>query len=499
MTQSEEKNRTIKKQAAFFLVFFLILPAILIAAEKSLPVCYGQSYYAELGELNKKLHEEGETPKIVVIGGSSVAFGLDPALMEEILLEKGYAYRVCPFGLYAAIGTSVMLDLSADALKEGDKVILAMEPTAETLSTYFGALSYWKCCEENAELLPPVSYQKKTALLGTYVTYLQERAGIQRSGILLVSNDVYAKSSFDANGFLSYDRPGNVMRLGFDPTAMIDLATITVAPEFAAQVQEYIRSAREKGADVYLSFAPMNRSAIKDLDPQVMLGFFERMREAFPCPVISNPNLYVLDSGWFYDNNFHLNSAGATVRTVLLTEDLLAELGCYTAVEAVLPEMPPSAYESLGGKTAYAGVEGQEEFFVTEPLTDETGAMIAVRLVGLSDTAKEQSALVLPEEVGGLPLIEIAPGAFDGAGRLLELTIPESVLALPDRAFAGTPALERLVLRHKKTPCQITDKTFEGAGPVRVYVPDEMYALYRDGAGCATNPWERELDRVYRY
>ena len=37
--------------------------------------------------------------------------------------------------------------------------------------------------------------------------------------------------------------------------------------------------------------------------------------------MISDPNRYILDSGWFYDSNFHLNSAGAAVRTRLLAEE----------------------------------------------------------------------------------------------------------------------------------------------------------------------------------
>ena len=107
---------------------------------------------------------------------------------------------MCPFGLYAAVGTSAMLDLAQNCLGEGDVVVLAVEPTAGTFSTYFGAAAFWKCAESAPELLPEVSAGKRAALAGSYIGYLQERAAIARSGVLPRAEGVYAKSSFDGNG-----------------------------------------------------------------------------------------------------------------------------------------------------------------------------------------------------------------------------------------------------------------------------------------------------------
>ena len=127
-----------------------LLPAMLLITGAVLPEYYQDSYYAVLPDMYQRL-KETQGPKIVVVGGSNVAFGLDSALMEEILAEKGYPYSVCSFGLYAAVGTSAMLDLSEDTVNEGDIVILAFEPASETMSTYFGATAFWKCAENAPE------------------------------------------------------------------------------------------------------------------------------------------------------------------------------------------------------------------------------------------------------------------------------------------------------------------------------------------------------------
>ena len=63
-------------------------------------------------------------PKIVLVGGSNVAFGVDSALMEDLLSQAGESYTVCNFGLYAAVGTSAMLSLSEKYLNAGDRVVL---------------------------------------------------------------------------------------------------------------------------------------------------------------------------------------------------------------------------------------------------------------------------------------------------------------------------------------------------------------------------------------
>ena len=82
------------------LCLVLLLPAILLAVAGSLPAVYEESYYAELPELVRRA-DKAEGKKLLLIGGSSVAFGTDTELLEELLAREGYEYTVCPLGLYA--------------------------------------------------------------------------------------------------------------------------------------------------------------------------------------------------------------------------------------------------------------------------------------------------------------------------------------------------------------------------------------------------------------
>ena len=478
-----------KKWIIAFVILLLILPTMLVIAEASLPSIYSESYYAELAPMTERM-DRAEGKKLVLIGSSNIAFGTDVGLLEELLAAQGYAYTVCPYGLYAAVGCSAMLSLSEDALGEGDIVVLAIEPTAETMSEYFGATAFLKCTEDAPWLLGRLNGSQRRAALGNYVSYLQERLSILRSGDLPRAEGVYSRAAFGENCNLDYDRPGNIMALGFDSAEPVDLEGLVMEEDFVQQVNDYCRAAAAKGATVYLSFSPVNRSALTDSSQEVLDAFFARCNETFRCTAISDPSRYVLDSAWFYDSNFHLNSAGAKVRTVYLAEDLLAQLGCTAALDYELPKAPKSAY------TAPETGNGSVEDVILEPLSSGSGAWL---VVGLTEQGLAKEVLELPSSYEGAPVTAFTPDALNGAENLVELRLPETIETIPDDAFAGCPRLTRLVLLHESVPCGVGDLSFDGADQVRVYVPAKAWSLYRDGYGCETNPWAQYLDRVFTY
>ena len=282
------------------------------------------------------------------------------------------------------------------------------------------------------------------------------------------------------------------MPLGYDTAEPVDLANLTIAENFAEQVNEYCRAAAKAGARVCLSFSPVNRTALTDPSEEAVSAFFQMCNSTFLCPVISDPNAYILDSGWFYDSNFHLNSAGAVVRTCALAEDILAYLGCYEEVAYDLPEMPDSiaaAYESTA----------ETSHFTFEAIANQTGETLGWRISGLTGSGLARTELTVPSAYEGKPVVGFTPDALSGASALEQLRLPESIESLPDGLFRECSALTQLILEHRSQPCSVTEHTFDGTGQVKVFVPSEAYAMYRDGAGCETNLWALYLDRVFPY
>ncbi len=473
------KRRIVKSLTALVLV--LLLPVSVVLAGGLLPSYYGESYYAELSSMYERLYQ-AEGKKLVLIGGSNISFGVDTALLEETLAQYGYDYTVCPFGLYAAVGASAMLELSKDALSSGDLVVLAVEPTNDTLSTYFGATAFWKCCEDAPQMLLHLNDSQKSAMIGNYIGYTQERVSIWQTGDPPKAEGVYAKASFDESCNLVYPREGNAMALGYDTAAAVDFGDIQIEAAFAQQVNEFCAFAQSRGASVFWSFSPVNRAAVENADETG--AFFLLCNKTFVCPVISAPADYLLDSGWFYDSNFHLNDAGAKVRTMQLAQDLLAQLGCYQELAWTEPAMP----EPIG---QVQETPGDEDFFTYEPLNG--GWLVS----GVTEAG--ETALTVPAAVEGKPVVGFVPGALDDADALEELTLPQSIESLPDGLFSECKQLQRLVLLHTDFLCSITENTFTGADRLKIFVPAQSYHLYRDGDGCEVNPWSNYLERIFSY
>ncbi len=472
-----------KRKICLILAIILLFPAILLGYGLSLPSYYSETYYAQLPALWQKL-KTTQGRKIVIVGGSNVAFGVNSSDLEELLRQRGFPYTVCNFGLYAAVGTSAMLSLSEDFLGEGDIVVLAIEPTPDTFSTYFGATAMLKCAEDCPEMLLHLNNQQRTAVVGNYLAYLQERAEIRRSSILPRPEGAYARSAFDENGDMSFHRAGNAMLLGYDTASPIDLTGLTFEDAFAQQVNDYIASAQKKGAQVVMSFSPMNRSAIADASADAVYAFFCRLAETFRCPVISDPNDYIMDSGWFYDTNFHLNSAGASIRTHQLFCDLLTWFGSSAALPFDTPPMPASI-------AVIEDDHADSSDFVFRAVGDA-----GLEVTGLTAQGAEKQQLVIPGMHEGKAVVRIAAEAFAGNIRLEELTLPATIERIPDAAFDGCISLTRLTLLHRDTTPSVGSGLFDGAPDLMIHVPAEAYPLYRDGADCAANAWENYMDRI---
>ncbi len=467
------------------LLLILLLPLSLLAVDRLLPAYYAESYYAELSPMLRHI-QDSEGKRLIVLGNSDVAFGLDGAMLESLLEDKGLRYTVCPFGLYAAVGMSAMLSLTENELRQGDLVVLVVEPVSEALSSYFGATAFLKCAESDPGLLLRLNASQRQAVLGSYIEYLQARFSYYREGASPIPRDAYAKSSFDFRCDLRCPRNGNQMPLGFDFSAMVSLADVQIEEAFIEQIQAYCRKAEQSGARVCLSFSPVNSASLRDHSPEAVWAFFQRVHAAFPCPIISDPNQYLMDSGWFYDSNFHLNSAGAVVRTVMLAGDIAAFEGCCEPVRAELPSMPPMAAVSLD-------TGDDMDTFLFEPL--KTGWIIS----GVTEAGSSMETLTIPSEHEGRPVVGFSPDALSNASGLTRLILPSTITAIPDGLFSGCPHLAALVFAPRTNLCRFAPETLRSMPSLTIYVPENDYPMYRDGYGCEQNEWERFLNRIETY
>ena len=119
------------KKMASFITLFLLLPCIVLGILLfwgfGLPAQYEETF---LGEMKYKMDRLKETAslseassspvafrRVILVGGSSIPFGFKTALATEALPDLTFV----DFGMYADMGTVVMLDWLRPYIKEGDR------------------------------------------------------------------------------------------------------------------------------------------------------------------------------------------------------------------------------------------------------------------------------------------------------------------------------------------------------------------------------------------
>lgn len=312
------RGKLIVKFVAVFLA--AVIPFImLVTLTFALPQCFDETFDAALADKFALLNSIDER-KIIVLGGSSVAFGLDSQA-----LSQATGYPVVNFGLYAALGTKIMLDLSRSNINEGDIIVLAPEIESDTLSLFFNAKETWRALDADMSLLKYIGSEDRSDLAGSFISYVEDKwsYAVSNSKPSDASKPAYVRSAFNEYGDVIYPRPSNTMgKRGYDRTNPIRLTPEILDDEFVSYLQVYVDFCNKKGATVVFSYPPMNKPALHNGSEETIDAFHTFLKEKLPCEIISDINDYLMESKYFYDTNFHLNDSGVPVRTAQLAEDL---------------------------------------------------------------------------------------------------------------------------------------------------------------------------------
>lgn len=446
------------------LVLLLAAPVTLCLLAFGLPAQYEGTF---LGELPHKvdLLAETEGKRIVIIGGSGVAFGYCSDLLEVEL----DGYSVVNFGMYAGLGSTVMLDLAENFLRAGDIVIFSPEQSRQTLSLYLNAESMWQAADGRFDLLGRLSGKDLGTMVSQLPYFAADKFQYFRSGSAPAPEGIYRRDAFNEYGDIADpQRKQNIMAGGYDPDLVIDFDAELPSADFCQRVNDFARLCEETNAQFFYRFCPMNAMAVTEAGWQRVDAYFEHLQTVLDCDFLGSPRESILDARWFYDTNFHLNSAGAVVNTAALAEELKAALGDTASVKIELPEMPDFADAGrISGDNSYAG------YFLYETLGE------TAQIVALTTEGKQQNRLVIPVSYNGKPVTAFDATVFAGNEAIREIVIQENITRIGDGSFAGCTALERLVIRNTAPEkCAVGQELLQGTDCL-VYVPAEVFSAYQ--------------------
>ena len=444
-----------RKTFLLLLCLALLLPLLFVGVcAVGIPAKYDATY---MGELKYKYGRLASVrgPKIVLIGGSSAAFGMDSSLIEKEFPE----YEVVNFGMYAALGSRMMLDLAQGSIGDGDIVIFMPEINEQTLSDFTDGAYALQGLDGAWELLGRIRPDLYPSILGAMPAFAMEKLKYHLAKTLPEPGELYRRDSFNEYGDIDNESVSqNIMPEEYDPDLPVVMSDALPTEEFTAYLNDYGRKLSKKGASFYYHFCPVNELSVtgsagigssgaehsegvvnaRSSVEQLTMDFYAHLDQVLDFPVLGDPRDAVMESGWFYDTNFHLNQAGRTLFTRQLVRDLKAEFGDTSLTEIDVPIMP--------------------------------------RTLAFTQMSDEEDAV-------------LRRSTYAGNTEITQVTIPETIRRIEDGAFDGCVSLEEIYLEAKE-PSQIlvgrhlldgTDADlFVPAGSLSAYRTDYRFSQYAD-------------------
>ena len=362
-------KRTVRRIVATALAVILAEQVFFLICGFGLPVQFGDTF---MGELKSKYERLKETSgkRIVLVGGSGVAFDCDSALMDDFFPS----YEIVNFGMYAGLGTKAVMDLSENYIHEGDIVILSPEQSEQTFSDYFNGEYMWQAADGAFGMLRDLKSENFEAMLGNFPRFALEKLNYVMKGQKPQTDSTYQKKSFNTYGDIELDTcRENILPNGYDVNQKVRFTEDVVQPEFMDYMNDWAKRLEKKGAVVWYRYCPVNKLSVEDMDDLAVYDVF--LRQKLDFPVIGNPENSLMEAEWFFDTNFHLNQPGKEVNTVQLIRDMKAMLGDDRAVTVELPEKPHRTWGDVSAETRIwtakdsETYQGEETIVIPENVT----------------------------------------------------------------------------------------------------------------------------------
>jgi hypothetical protein len=301
------------KLLAFWLAFLFAVVPLLLAIALLVPPTPRASTSLLFAKRDKDvLLRDTPGPRLILVGGSNVSFGINSQLLEDEL-----GMNPVNTGLHASLGLKYMMDSTLPYVRQGDVVVLIPE-----YSHYYGGRTYG----EEALLRTVLDVDRRSiSTLGVrqwvnVARYLPKLAlsKLKPGEYVFRPNPegaVYERGAFNRYGDVSLH--WTLARRAFAPygpaSGSFDDAVIE-------DIREFEKRVLERGAVLYVSFPGLQAASFANLRGQIA-EVHARLHES-GLALLGTPERYAIPEGYMFDTPYHLNKQGADLRTRLLITDL---------------------------------------------------------------------------------------------------------------------------------------------------------------------------------
>lgn len=270
--------------------------------------------YNSVADKHARLRSLG-SPKLVFVGGSSLALGLDSEL-----IERRTGIPVVNMAVNGGFGLRYMLDEVEGSLGPGDIVVLAPEYDHWYGNLLDGGLNMLWALRAEPRTLTSLSSANQ------YVNLIKHTPEFMQGKFLELlpgrPNPVYNREGFNRYGDF-------VNHLGLPPhtplNGMDRIADEPFNPETATTLRQFVSRAGQRGASVLYTFPPLADSQFELADNRASIDqVVAHLSEVPGIMVIGQPVDFVFPDELFFDTIYHLNAEGRARRSEVLAHALTA-------------------------------------------------------------------------------------------------------------------------------------------------------------------------------
>lgn len=270
---------------------------------------YSEDYCAALIDKVERL-KSIEEPKIVLLGNSNIAFGIDSEM-----IEKELGMPVVNMGLHGNLGNMFHEEMARINVTEGDIYVLC-HTSYDDPSVILDPVIGWITIENHLELYPILRNEDIWPMLKAYPIYLKRCLNRYSENYLEPAEEnIYSRKAFNIYGDVGELRTENLKEF----EEMLPIPQLSA--ENVERINKLTKWLEKKGATLVIAGYPI---ADGEMTPkkEEYIKFQEELEETVECEVISDFTDYMYDYKYFFDTKFHLITEGAKMRTVQLISDL---------------------------------------------------------------------------------------------------------------------------------------------------------------------------------
>ena len=316
-----KQNRTVAIVA--LLIILLLVNGILLC---TIHARNQQSYYAALTDKIEILTST-ESPRIIIVGGSNTAFGIDSELFQK---ESGY--NVVNMGLNGNLGMRFMLHTIEPSLQQGD-IVLIMPEFDSILGTFESiGPAYVQVLLTNPSLAqyihsPQEIYYFLKLFPYTYTEAIKTMiSDYFKKGCIVCENEepIYYRTAFNQYGdIVSHENIHPIWEIGHIYLSVTE--DDHNVQRFIDILNDFARRTLVKDITVLLTYPPTPSAG--DQRTMNMLTLLDTMLTSeLQIEVISKPEEAWYSRALFFDKPYHLNIEGRELNTQRIIQQISPSL-----------------------------------------------------------------------------------------------------------------------------------------------------------------------------